>query len=724
MAIFIFLTHYAPNTTGFLGFWVVSVWGKKLFGRAVVYLPLFLGCFSLGMLFYEFRRRWASVLICLWALFLSLVVLLEMYKSSLFLKPGLVIQSKGGGVVGGFLWKSLESLVGKSGVLLFLSGVFLISLIFIFETSFVRMLVNLFKTNVGKPVKESDKEDVVAQKEDAVSWWQKFIYLFFYTKRSDKLRMKKRANKVNKRKSQKSKQTDEKKVALKPNKSEVVASNEGYVLPDISLLDESNSEFFKGKVNVQERKEVSILLEETFASFNVDAKVINVTTGPSVTRYELQPGVGVKIAKIVNLTKDIALKLAVPHIRIEAPIPGKALVGIEVPNQNIKTVTLRDIMEKTNFWDRKSKLVCALGLTITGEPVLMDIAKLPHVLIAGATGSGKSVCVNSIILSILFRATPDEVKFLMIDPKKVELSIYNNIPHLLAPVVTDPHKAAATLKQWALLEMERRYEAFSQQGVKNIEAYNLKIAELLQKKRNKTKKELKDPAFLEEVEKQENEELKPLPYILVIIDELADLMMVASQEVENTICRLAQMARATGIHLIISTQRPSVNVITGLIKANIPSRISFYLQSQIDSRTILDMPGAEKLLGKGDMLYSPVGAFKPKRLQGVFMSEKEVSNVVDFLKRRAKPKYVEEIIQMEPIKGDEGGSGSSSNKQSDDDLFEEAKNIVMNTRYASTSYLQRKLRIGYNRAARIMDELEEKGIISQYAGEKRPREVL
>ena len=466
-------------------------------------------------------------------------------------------------------------------------------------------------------------------------------------------------------------------------------------------------------------KQNAALLEETLASFHVDATVVNVTPGPTVTRYELKPGDGVKISKITGLSNDIALKLAAPNVRIEAPIPGKSLIGIEIPNTKTDMISIRDIAERTDFLDHPEKLLAALGVTISGEPVILDLSKMPHLLIAGATGSGKSVCINSIIVSLLLRTSPDEVKMLMIDPKKVELSLYNGIPHLLAPVVTDPNKAAATLKRWALTEMENRYEIFSRVGVKTIAGFNTKIDELKQLAltNEAAAKKQWDHLINQGDESIESITFNPkkLPYIVVVIDELADLMMVASQDVESTICRLAQMARATGIHLVIATQRPSVNVITGLIKANVPSRISFYLQSQIDSRTVLDMGGAEKLLGKGDMLYSPVGSFKPQRLQGVFISEKEIKNIVDFVKTQSKPEYLSEIIDIEPLNVD-----SSSDNSEEDELFSQAKEIILSTQYASTSFLQRKLRIGYNRAARLMDDLKAKGIVNEYTSQSKP----
>jgi S-DNA-T family DNA segregation ATPase FtsK/SpoIIIE len=426
----------------------------------------------------------------------------------------------------------------------------------------------------------------------------------------------------------------------------------------------------------------------------------------------------VKISKITTLNKDIALKLAAPDIRIEAPIPGKALVGIEVPNESVNMISFKLLIDRTRFHDQPEPLLTLIGMSITGESIVMDLAKLPHILIAGATGSGKSVCINVIILSLLMRATPSEVKFLMIDPKKVELSLYDGIPHLLAPVVTNPHKAAATLKKWALIEMERRYDEFSKVGVKDIVGYNAYISERLESLGATDTATHRDSSS---DDMPPTHSFEKLPYIVVVIDELADLMMVASQDVEQTICRLAQMARATGIHLVIATQRPSVNVVTGLIKANIPSRISFFLQSQIDSRTILDMSGAEKLLGKGDMLYSPAGSLKPKRVQGVFISESEVKNVVNWLKSQASPNYLSDIIDVEPINETPDDSDTAANTK--DELYEEAKSLIMSTKYASTSYLQRKLRIGYNRAARIMDELTNDGVIAEYAGEKRPRQV-
>ncbi|SFK28074.1 DNA translocase FtsK [Halobacillus dabanensis] len=465
--------------------------------------------------------------------------------------------------------------------------------------------------------------------------------------------------------------------------------NFDYHLPGLELLDEPTSTpQSQGRSHIQAtvRK-----LEKTFQSFGVKAKVTKVHVGPSVTKYEVYPDVGVKVSKIVNLNDDLALALAAKDIRIEAPIPGKSAVGIEVPNQEVSMVSLREVLE-TGKSNPEAKLSFALGRDISGEAVMSELNKMPHLLVAGATGSGKSVCINGIITSILMRAKPHEVKMMMIDPKKVELNVYNGIPHLLAPVVTDPKKASRALKK-VVSEMERRYDLFSDTGTRNIESYNEYI-----KKYNK-----------------ENEEEQPqLPYIVVLVDELADLMMVASNEVEDAITRLAQMARAAGIHLIIATQRPSVDVITGVIKANIPSRIAFSVSSQTDSRTILDSGGAEKLLGRGDMLFTPVGSNKPTRVQGAFLSDEEVERIVDFCVEQQKAQYQEEMIPEEE---------SEVKQEVDDDLYPEAVQMVIEMQSASVSMLQRRFRVGYTRAARLIDAMEDNGIVGPYEGSK-PRSVL
>ncbi|KGK82882.1 cell division protein FtsK [Desulfosporosinus sp. HMP52] len=460
-----------------------------------------------------------------------------------------------------------------------------------------------------------------------------------------------------------------------------------FQLPQVMLLNKS-LKIKNPRLNKDLADNVKIL-EETLGSFGVKVKVTQVTQGPAITRYEAQPAPGVKVSKITNLADDIALSLASADVRIEAPIPGKSVVGIEVPNKEISMVHFREVLETPEYQETTSKLALCLGKDITGTPVIADLTKMPHLLIAGATGSGKSVCINTLIHSILFNARPDEVKFLLVDPKMVELANYNGIPHLIAPVVTDPRKAAGALK-WIVTEMETRYELFAAAGVRDIVRYN----------------------FLRSQDK--NDEHPPLPYVVVIIDELADLMMVAPGDVEDAICRLAQMARAAGIHLIVATQRPSVDVITGLIKANIPSRIAFAVSSQTDSRTILDMNGAEKLLGRGDMLYYPMGNSKPLRVQGCYLGDKEVENVVSFLQNQAKPEY-QEIPNLD--------IGDVKKEEMEDELFYQAAQLFIESGAASVSLLQRRLRIGYTRAARLMDFLESKGVVGGYEGSK-PREVL
>lgn len=462
-----------------------------------------------------------------------------------------------------------------------------------------------------------------------------------------------------------------------------------YNFPLVDLLKPN----IQSKLNKEDKKELisnANKLEETLSSFGVEAKVIQVSKGPSVTRFELQPSPGVKVSKIVNLSDDIALGLAASGVRIEAPIPGKSAIGIEVPNRDLSPVYLREVIESQEFINSHNNLACCLGKDIGGNCVVSDLSKMPHVLIAGATGSGKSVCINTLIISLLYKYSPDEVKLLMVDPKVVELSVYNGIPHLLVPVVTDPKKAAGALN-WAVQEMSRRYKLFADNGVRNIEGYN----DLFEKKKIEAK----------------------LPFVVVIIDELADLMMVCPNDIEDYIGRLAQMARAAGMHLVIATQRPSVDVITGVIKANIPSRISFAVSSQIDSRTILDTAGAEKLLGKGDMLFYPVGEAKPIRIQGAFISENEVENVVNYIKdQQGEPQYEDKIIEQID-------TSTGNNNDDCDELLEEATRIVIEAGQASTSLLQRRLRIGYNRAARIIEQMEERYIISGRDGTK-PRQVL
>ncbi|MBR5236282.1 MAG: DNA translocase FtsK [Clostridia bacterium] len=468
-----------------------------------------------------------------------------------------------------------------------------------------------------------------------------------------------------------------------------------YTYPDFSLLNDpaNDDDSFDSRA---ELKDTATKLIATLKNFNVDAKLLNVSKGPTVTRYELKPGDGVKVSKFVGLSDDIALRLAATGVRIEAPIPGREAIGIEIPNKTVSTVSIREVLDSDEFARFPSKLAFGLGKDITGKNVVVDLGKMPHLLIAGATGSGKSVCINTLITSLIYKADPNEVKLLMIDPKVVELNVYNGIPHLMIPVVTDPRRASGAL-YWAVQEMTRRYAMFAEYNVRDVKGYNEMILE----------------------SGQEN----TMPHIVIIIDELADLMMVAPKEVEDSICRLAQMARAAGMHLVIATQRPSVDVITGIIKANIPSRIAFAVSSQIDSRTILDTGGADKLLGRGDMLFAPVGSAKPTRLQGAFISDKEVERVVEFIKSGSTAHYDEDIIE----KIENGKTVTIADNDHDagdnDELLPRAIEIAVDTGKISASYLQRRLKIGFSRAARIVDQMEERGWIGPQDGSK-PREVL
>ena len=462
-----------------------------------------------------------------------------------------------------------------------------------------------------------------------------------------------------------------------------------YVFPPVDLMKKPKAK--QMQMNEHQLQQKAALLENTLQNFHVDARVLNVTQGSSVTRYEVQPAVGVKVSSITKLADDIALNLRAKSIRIEAPIPGKAAVGIEVENEKPDMVSIRELIDSKEFRDASSKISFAVGKDISGRNVIANLKEMPHLLIAGATGSGKSVCINTIITSLLYKASPDEVKLILIDPKVVELGNYNGIPHLLVPVVTDPKKAAAALN-WAVNEMTQRYKFFAEESVKDLDSYN-------------------------ELMRANQEPDKVLPKVVIIIDELADLMMVAPSQVEESICRLAQLARAAGMHLIVATQRPSVDVVTGLIKANIPSRIAFSVSSQVDSRTILDVGGAEKLLGKGDMLYSPVGENKPLRIQGPYISDSETARIIDFVKKQGEGGYDESVIQtIETPEKSQYGEVS-------DELTEDAIAFILKQKKASVSMLQRRFRIGYNRAASIIDEIEARGIISPADGSK-PRQVL
>ncbi|MDD5953075.1 MAG: DNA translocase FtsK [Oscillospiraceae bacterium] len=478
---------------------------------------------------------------------------------------------------------------------------------------------------------------------------------------------------------------------------------ETYRFPPVELL--KASPVTNQKDITRELQSNGQKLVEVLKSFGVQTRIVDISRGPAVTRYELQPAAGVKISKITNLADDIAMNLAASGVRIEAPIPGKAAVGVEVPNKNVSVVKMRELIESAAFQNAKSKLTVALGRDISGKITLADLARMPHLLIAGATGSGKSVCINSLIISLLYKASPDEVKLLMVDPKVVELGIYNGIPHLLVPVVTDPRKAAGALG-WAVTEMLNRYKTFADNNVRDLSGYNEMVGDGMVR--------------------QDGVKLEPMPQIVIIIDELADLMMAAPNEVEDSICRLAQMARAAGMHLVIATQRPSVDVITGVIKANIPSRIAFAVSSQIDSRTILDGSGAEKLLGRGDMLFAPSGSPKPMRVQGCFVDDKEVEQITSFVKKKHETEYdkaVIEEIEKNAVESKSGKEEASDSTGSTDPMMPEAIKCVVEAGQASTSLLQRRLRLGYARAGRLIDEMEQMGIVGPHEGSK-PRQVL
>lgn len=591
---------------------------------------------------------------------------------------------QGGGLIGGLIGEPLLGMFGKTGSLIILPTSILIAFLLLTKVSIVSLFNQLFKKLFRKRKKDKT-EDITTDidKEDKrVKDLEFNINNIFYDKEENT----QEDPVIFTNEKEENKEAQDKSDELSIKNSEY----KEYVFPPITLLRQSKGHANKNKA--ARIKNNAVKLVEALQSFGVNAKVINIDSGPTVTRYELQPSAGVKVSKIVNLADDIALNLAASDIRIEAPIPGKAAIGIEVPNDRIQSVLLRDVIELEDFRSFPSKLAFALGKDITGKPVIADISRMPHLLIAGATGSGKSVCINSLITSIIYKATPDEVKLVLIDPKVVELGVYNGIPHLLIPVVKDPKKAASSLN-WAVSEMVERYNKFADKNVRDIKAYN-QLSET-------------------------DDDIERLPNIVIIIDELSDLMMVAPDDVENSICRLAQMARAAGMHLVIATQRPSVDVITGVIKANIPSRISFAVSSQVDSRTILDMAGAEKLIGKGDMLFCPIGASKPIRIQGAFISDNEVEKITKYIKDNTKVEYEEEVIE----KIDNNKEIKRTDTKETDELLPDAVELVVNASQASISMLQRRFRIGYARAARLIDEMEIRGIVGGHEGSK-PRQVL
>ncbi|AFK86846.1 MULTISPECIES: FtsK/SpoIIIE family DNA translocase [Thermoanaerobacterium] len=667
---------------------------KSLFGVGAYAISLLILVYSLFLLFRNRSFLDYKRIICLLITFLCFINMVQIYlydNTGYFknyvldsIKHGL--NGSGGGIVSAITVFVLVKFLGVIGSWLFLVSTLIISIILLTDISLIESIKSVYRQmfqliekyknkkkalefndeNILPDIVEKPDEKKLSRKKIANSEDQQLKIIQPYLEEKEEIEEKKDHSE------------DEVKTLKRENKGKTY---ENYICPPVELLKEGTPQ---QKVNNNLIIENAKKLEETLKNFAIDAKVVQVSRGPAITRFELQPSPGVKVSRIVSLTDDIALSLAAPSVRIEAPIPGKSAIGIEVPNEKISVVTLREVIDTKKFRESKSDLTIGLGKDIAGNIVIADLSKMPHLLIAGATGSGKSVCINTLIVSLLYKASPDKVKMILIDPKVVELNIYNGIPHLLTPVVTDPKKAAGVLN-WAVNEMTERYKAFAENNVRDIEGYN-KI-----------------------------HGIDTMPKIVVIVDELSDLMMVSPAEVEEYICRLAQMARAAGIYLVIATQRPSVDVITGVIKANIPSRISFAVSSQIDSRTILDMSGAEKLLGKGDMLYYPIGESKPIRVQGAFISDKEVEEIVNFLKSNTnEPKYEEIIVEQK---------NTLSKEIEEDELMNDAIKVIVETGQASISMLQRRLRIGYARAARIIDQIEQKGIISGYDGSK-PRQIL
>lgn len=600
----------------------------------------------------------------------------------------LAMKGAGGGLLGYYFANSLYLYFGVKGAYLVLISLSLVSALFITDVSYFHIFRNLgnktkmILNNIYNILKNIWTKISKIPKRKEVPDYQEY--------ETDEIP--KRLFKIIKTRKKEKKLEEEATFDRDYQISKQEPKIDSYQVPSLSLLSDSYAEEKTDtKLNIEENVKT---LERTFTNFGINAKVVGVIQGPTVTRYEIHPAPGVKISKITNLSNDIALSFAVASVRIEAPIPGKNAVGIEVPNRKRINVYLKEILQSSEFQNGKYKLPIALGIDIGGKPIIADLNELPHLLIAGATGSGKSVCINNIILSILYKLSPEKVKFLMIDPKRVELNIYNGIPHLLIPIVTDTSQAIKVLN-WAISEMEKRFKIFAEAGVRNLDGYNEYVRNI-------------------------NNDTVPLPYIIIVIDELADLMLTSPVKAEESLCRLAQMTRATGIHLIIATQRPSVDIITGSIKVNFPSRIAFAVSTQVDSRTILDVNGAEKLLGNGDMLFSPVGASKPIRAQGAFVIEKEIRNVVSYLMKYSPSlEYEQEVLEYKKSKD----LLRETEEDEEDELFNEAVSIIINSKQASISILQRKLRIGYTRAARLIDVMEKRGIVGPYDG-RNPRKIL
>lgn len=665
----------------------------SMMGFGGYFMPVILIGLGIITILDKFNKKEVNKTIIIFCLFLMFLVALDSQNISIIgftnrIRTAIYLSNfnKGGGFIGsfiGFFFYKLFGLIGGFIILFFSTSVGLLLLFNIRLKDFYQKVVTIFndfekERKDNKKLKTFKKNSIEKDiQEENNKYSNNNIQILDYNDDNDK------------------RQDENPNVCFKDNPLNTInlevkdgndkTENFIYEIPNIDLLQSPDKQEFKDKKNILKNAEI---IEDTMKNFGINAKITQINKGPTITCYELSPSPGIKLSKIVSLSDNIALSLASSDIRIEAPIPGKSAVGIEVPNKIKDNVMLKEILLSEEYKEIKSNTPIALGKDVSGKAVVSSIEKMPHLLIAGATGSGKSVCINTIIMSILYKSSPENVKLLLIDPKVVELSIYNKIPHLLIPVVTDPKKASFALN-WAVEEMETRYKTFAENNVRDIHSYN---------------------------EKSDSKELNKLPSIVIIIDELSDLMMVAAQEIEEYICRLAQMARAAGIYLIVATQRPSVDLITGTIKANIPSRISFAVSSQIDSRTILDMAGAEKLLGKGDMLFYPSFFSKPLRIQGAFISDNEVENIVNFLSKSHQVSFDEDILEIME-------KSRTIETIDNDSLLYDAIKLVVDEGQASISMLQRKLRIGYARAARIVDEMEEQGVIGGYEGSK-PRKVL
>ena len=658
-------------------------------------IPIVLIGLGIVIILDKFDKKEIKIIIVSISLFIMLLVALDsqnieigMFKNRIESAINLSTFTKGGGLIGSFIGYFFYKLFGLIGgfIILFFGASSALLLLFDIKLKDLYNHSTVLIDDFNKEIKNKKKLKISKNKKtkkvkinnDNLSLNKELQILDYNENRNDKEKIETKELMTNSNKVGKD-------IQLEIIDSNVESEKFIYKFPPIEILRSPVKQEIKDRKEILKNAEI---IEETMNNFGISSKVTQINKGPTITCYELSPSPGIRLSKIVSLSDNIALSLASSDIRIEAPIPGKSAVGIEVPNKIKDNVLLKEILLSDEYIDIKSNLPIALGKDVSGKSVVSSIDKMPHLLIAGATGSGKSVCINSIIMSILYKSSPSDVKLLLIDPKVVELSIYNKIPHLLIPVVTDPKKASFALN-WAVEEMEKRYKTFAEHSVRDIKSYNEKVI---------------------------SKELEKLPSIVIIIDELSDLMMVAAQEVEEYICRLAQMARAAGIYLIVATQRPSVDVITGTIKANIPSRISFAVSSQIDSRTILDMGGAEKLLGKGDMLFYPSFFSKPVRIQGAFISDKEIEDVVSFLNKSHKTSFDEEVLEsLETAK--------TIDTIDSDILLPDAVRLVVEDGQASISMLQRKLRIGYARAARLVDEMEDQGIIGGYEGSK-PRKVL